>query len=142
MNDFGYRMMNRFHRGLLAMSGGRIGSTVGSMPVVELHTIGRASGKPRRTMLTAPIHGDGRYVLVASKGGGPRHPSWYRNLVANPDVELKVRGRILPLRARTATAAERAELWPRIVSEYPAYAGYQRKTTREIPVVICGPRSE
>ncbi|MET0830534.1 MAG: nitroreductase family deazaflavin-dependent oxidoreductase [Microbacterium sp.] len=142
MNDFGYRMMNRFHRGLLAISGGRVGSTLGAMPVVELHTIGRATGKRRSTVLTAPMHGDGRYVLVASKGGGPRHPSWYLNLVANPGVELKVRGRTLPMRAHTATAAERAELWPRIVGEHPVYAGYQRKTTREIPVVICEPRSD
>ena len=142
MNDFGYRMLNRFHRGLLAVSGGRIGSTLGSMPVVELHTIGRSSGRRRSVVLTAPVHGDDRWVLVASKGGDPRHPSWYLNLVAQPDVELTVRGRTLPMRAHTATAAERAELWPRIVGQYSGYAGYQRRTTREIPVVICEPRSE
>ncbi|HYI51290.1 MAG TPA: nitroreductase family deazaflavin-dependent oxidoreductase [Microbacterium sp.] len=141
MNDFGFRMMNRFHRGLLAVSGGRIGGTIGSMPVVELHTIGRSSGARRRTMLTAPLYEDGRYVLVASKGGNPRHPAWYANLVAHPDVELTVAGRTIPMRARTATAQERAELWPRITSEYHGYAGYQRKTTREIPVVICEPRT-
>jgi len=141
MNDFGYRMLNRFHRALLAVSGGRIGATIGSMPVVELHTIGRSSGARRRTMLTAPLHEDGRYVLVASKGGERRHPAWYVNLVAHPDVELTVAGRTIPMRARTATADERAELWPRITSEYRGYAGYQRKTTREIPVVICEPRT-
>ena len=141
MNDFGYRMMNRLHRGLLAVSGGRIGSTLGSMPVVELHTIGRSSGRRRSVVLTAPVHDDGQWVLVASKGGDPRHPSWYLNLVANPDVELTVRGRTLPMRAHTATAAERAELWPRIVGRYSGYAGYQRRTTRQIPVVICEPRS-
>lgn len=140
MNDFGYRMMNRFHRLMLAVSGGRLGSTLGTMPVVELHTIGRLSGKRRSVMLTAPVHGDGQYILVASKGGDPRHPSWYVNLAAHPDVELTVGGRTIPMHARTATAAERAELWPRITREYGGYAGYQRKTTREIPVVICEPR--
>ena len=133
MNDFGHRMLNRFHRGLLAISGGRIGSTLGSMPVVELHTVGRESGEHRSAMLTAPVHDHGRYVLVASKAGGPRHPSWYLNLVANPDVELTVRGRTLPMHARTATAAERAELWPRITREYRGYAGYQRRDEARDP---------
>ena len=141
MNDFGHRMANRLHRGLLAISGGRIGSTLRSMPVVELHTIGRASGEPRRAMLTVPVHEDGRYVLVASKGGNPRHPAWYLNLVAHPDVELTVKGTTVPMRAHTATPEERAQLWPRIVREYRGYAGYQRRTTREIPVVICEPRT-
>ena len=141
MNDFGYRMLNRLHHALLVVSGGRIGGIIGSMPVVELHTIGRLSGARRRTVLTAPLHENGRYVLVASKGGGPRHPAWYLNLVAHPDVELTVAGRTFPMRARPATAQERAELWPRITSAYRGYAGYQRKTTREIPVVLCEPRT-
>lgn len=140
MNDFGHRMLNRFHHGLLAISGGRFGSTLASMPVVELHTVGRASGERRSAILTAPVHDGERYVLVASKGGSPRHPSWYLNLVADPAVELTVRGRTLPMHARTATAAERADLWPQITREYRGYAAYQRKTTREIPVVICEPR--
>lgn len=140
MNDFGYRLLNRLHRGLLAVSGGRIGRRIGSMPVVELHTIGRASGRRRSVMLTAPVHDAGRYVLIASKGGDDRHPAWYRNLAANPEVEVTIDGRTVPMHARTATAAERAELWPRITREYRGYAGYQRKTTREIPVVICEPR--
>jgi deazaflavin-dependent oxidoreductase (nitroreductase family) len=140
MNDFWYRLMNRAHRGLLAVTGGRIGSRVGSMPVVELHTTGRSSGARRSVVLTSPVHEDGRYVLVASKGGDPRHPSWYLNLVAHPDVELTVGGRTLPMQARTANADERAALWPCITRVYSGYAGYQRKTSREIPVVICEPR--
>jgi deazaflavin-dependent oxidoreductase (nitroreductase family) len=140
MNDFWHRTINRTHRALLAVSGGRIGSRFGTMPVVELHTVGRSSGARRSAMLTAPVHDDGRYVLVASKGGDPRHPSWYLNLVANPDVELTVGDRTIPMRARTADPHEREELWPRITRAYRGYAGYQRKTTREIPVVICEPR--
>jgi deazaflavin-dependent oxidoreductase (nitroreductase family) len=135
-----HRMLNRVHRAVLAVSGGRLGWTLGSMPVVELHTVGRVTGARRSAMLTAPVHGDGRYVLVASKGGAPRHPAWYLNLLANPDVELTVADRTLRMRARTATAQERAQLWPSITAAYPGYAGYQRRTTREIPVVICEPR--
>lgn len=140
VKDFGHRMLNRLHRAILAVSGGRLGSKLGSMPVVELHTIGRSSGARRTAMLTAPIHDGERYVLVASKGGDPRHPAWYTNLVAHPDVDLAVDGRTIPMTARTATPEERAELWPRITRSYPGYAGYQKKTTREIPVVICEPR--
>jgi len=138
--DFGMRIMNGFHRTLLAVSGGRLGWTIGPMPAVELHTIGRSSGEWRSTMLTAPVHGDGRYVLVASKGGDDRNPNWYLNLVAHPDVELTIRGTTFPMRARTATPSEKVELWPRIVAAYSGYAAYQTKTSRDIPVVICEPR--
>jgi deazaflavin-dependent oxidoreductase (nitroreductase family) len=139
--DFQLKAMNVVHRALLAVSGGRIGSSIGSMPAVELHTIGRKSGQRRSTMLTAPVHGDGRYVLVASKGGDDRHPEWYLNLVADPDVELTVAGATMPMTARTATAEEKAELWRQIVSAYKGYAGYQRRSARDIPVVICEPRT-
>ncbi len=88
-------------------------------------------------MLTSPVHGDGRWVLVASKGGDDRDPEWYRNLVANPQVELTVAGQTWPLRARTATPEEKAVLWPQIVTANPGYAEYQNKTERNIPVVIC-----
>ena len=135
-----HRMLNRAHRALLAVSGGRIGSTLASMPVVELHTVGRVTGSRRSVMLTSPVHAQNRFVLVASKGGAPRHPSWYLNLVAHPDVELTVHGRTVALRARTAAEGEREELWRGIVRAYPGYARYQQKTTRKIPVVVCEPR--
>src|SRR5680860_933459 len=105
--DVWMRVMNGIHRAVLAVSGGRLGWSIGPMPAVELHTIGRSSGERRSTMLTAPVHGDGRYVLVASKGGDDRNPNWYLNLLARPDVELTVRGATLPMRARTATAEEK-----------------------------------
>jgi len=79
-------------------------------------------------------------VLIASKGGDDRNPQWYLNLVANPDVELTVYGTTMPMRARTANPAEKAELWPQIVAAYKGYDGYQQKTSRDIPVVICEPR--
>jgi ABC-2 type transport system ATP-binding protein len=138
--DMWMKGMNVVHRGLSALSDGRLGSAVMGMTAVELHVIGRTSGRRRSVMLTAPIYEPERVVLVASKGGDDRHPEWYRNLVANPDVELTVGGTTRPMRAYTADAIERDELWPRIVAAYRGYADYQRRTEREIPVVVLVPR--
>jgi deazaflavin-dependent oxidoreductase (nitroreductase family) len=137
--DIGAWVLENGHRALIKVSGGRLGKTVLGMPSVELHTTGRKSGQRRSTMLTAPILEDDRIVLVASKGGHQDHPDWYKNLVANPEVELTVDGRTRPMRAATATPEEKAELWPRITSVYKGYAGYQKNTDRDIPVVICTP---
>jgi len=137
--DASMTAMNLLHRGVLALTGGRVGWKLGSMTAVELHTIGHRSGKRRSTMLSAPISDDNRFVLVASKGGDDRHPQWYQNLTANPAVELTVRDRTFRMRARTATPEEKAELWPTIIQVNPGYAGYQRRTDRDIPVVICEP---
>lgn len=139
LTDAGMRAMNAVHRTLLAVSGGRIGRRAGRMLVVELHTVGRKSGRRRSTMLTAPIHRDDSYVLVASKGGDDRNPQWYTNLSEHPDVELTVDDTTRPFRARTASDAEKEALWPEIVAAYPGYAAYQRRTTRNIPLVICDP---
>ncbi|EAR26274.1 hypothetical protein A20C1_10344 [marine actinobacterium PHSC20C1] len=122
---------------ILTVTGGRLGWTLGRMPAVELHTKGRVSGLQRSTMLTAPVHSTGKWVLVASMGGSDRDPQWYRNLKANPDAKVTVRGRTLNVHTRTADATEKAELWPQIVATNSRYAGYQSKTTRDIPVVIC-----
>ncbi len=137
--EVGAWVLEHGHRALLAVTGGRFPRRVLGMEPVELHTTGRRSGQRRSTMLTAPICEEGRVVLVASKGGHREHPDWYRNLVANPEVEVTVGGRTRPLRARTATPAEKAELWPAIVAAYRGYDAYQRNTDREIPVVICEP---
>jgi deazaflavin-dependent oxidoreductase (nitroreductase family) len=140
--DLAMKAMSRSHRAVLGLSGGRLlGSALG-MQAVELHTVGRRSGQRRSTMLTAPVFEPHRIVLVASKGGDDRDPDWYRNLVAEPDVEVTVKGRTRAMRARTASPEERAELWPRVVEAYRGYAGYQRRTTRPIPVVICEPRND
>ena len=141
VTDLSMRLMNGVHRAILVLSRGRLGWTIGPMAVVELHTTGRTSGKGRSTMLTAPIHEPDRVVLIASKGGDDRHPFLYLNLVANPDVELTENGITRPMRARTATEAEKTALWPAIVRANPGYAGYQKKTSRNIPVVICVPRT-
>jgi deazaflavin-dependent oxidoreductase (nitroreductase family) len=137
--DLGAKTMNLVHRVALRASGGRLGTRVFGMDALQLHTVGRRSGQRRSVMLTAPILEPDRIVLVASKGGDDRHPDWYGNVVAHPDVEITRHGVTTPWRARTATAEEKAELWPRIVAAYKGYAGYQQRTERDIPVVICEP---
>lgn len=139
--DFMVKTANVVHKTLIAVSGGRLGKSAANLPVVKLTTIGRRSGKPRSNMLATPIHGDGRYIIVASKGGDDRHPDWYHNLVANPEITLEPIGGDGPitLLARTATVDEKAELWPKIATGDKGFAAYQKKTDRDIPVVICEP---
>lgn len=128
------------HRALLKLTGGRWPHKLGFMPTLELHTIGRKSGERRSSLLSSPIFTPERIVVIASLGGASHHPAWYLNLVANPNVEITVRGETKPYRARTASAQEKAELWPEITRGFGnPYAGYQRSTTRDIPVVICEP---
>ena len=140
MTDIGFKVLSESHRALLRLSGGRILHTGFGMEVVELRTIGRKSGQTRVTMLASPLHDENRVVLVASKGGDDRNPQWYGNLTANPDVEIVIGGKTRKLRARTASAEERQELWPQIVAVYKGYDNYQDKTARHIPVIICEPR--
>ena len=140
VTDTGFKVLNAVHRTTLRLSGGRIGRSGYGMSVVELHTVGRKTGQDRVTVLTSPIHDENRVLLVASKFGDDRNPQWYGNLTANPDVEITMEGTTRPMRARTATESEKAELWPRIVASYKGYGGYQEKTDRQIPVVICEPR--
>ncbi|GAC78450.1 deazaflavin-dependent oxidoreductase, nitroreductase family [Gordonia malaquae] len=140
VKDLGSKLMNRGHRLILAVSGGRLLSTPFGMPTVELHTVGRKSGLPRSCFLTSPVHDAERIVLVASKGGDDRHPDWYRNLQATPDAGIVINGVTRPVTARTATPDEKARLWPQIVAAYGGYASYQKRTSRDIPVVICETR--
>ncbi|MFY9783129.1 MAG: nitroreductase/quinone reductase family protein, partial [Acidimicrobiales bacterium] len=112
--DVGFKALNVFHRSVISLSRGRIGRSAFGMPVVELRTMGRVSGRTRSVILTAPIIDEGRVVLVASKGGDDRDPEWYRNILVHPDVELVIAGERHRMRARNATKEERDELWPRV----------------------------
>jgi len=109
-------------------------------PLLLLTTLGAKSGVWRRTAL---IYGedDGRHLIVASKGGHPAPPSWYLNLSANPEVHLQVRDYKFRAIARTATPEEKPKLWDTMVGIWPAFADYQKKTDRDIPVVILTPVS-
>ncbi len=137
--------MTGFHRAVLRLTGGRLGRSLGGMPVIDLTTVGRSSGLPRTTILTVPHRepmpsGEERLIVIASRGGDDAQPAWYLNLVAEPAVHVaRVGEHPQPYRARTADAAERARLWPLAVRSYRSYAAYQRKTQREIPVVILEP---
>jgi deazaflavin-dependent oxidoreductase (nitroreductase family) len=100
-----------------------------------LTTTGRTSGEPRTTPLIYE-NADDAYVIVASKGGAPEHPGWYRNLAKDPEVEVQVKGDLFPARARTATGEERERLGKLAALQWPPYDDYQQKTDREIPVVV------
>ena len=135
--------MNLLHRVALAASGGRLGAKLGNMPVYKVTTTGRTSGRRRTVMLTVPIIRDGIHVFVASKGGDDRHPDWYRNMIAHSEITVEWVGGGTPIAmvARTASAEEKAELWPQIVAAYRGYEGYQSSTDRDIPVVLAEPVS-
>ena len=140
-SDFALKAMNAGHRIILKLSFGKLGWSAGSMPVLELTTVGRKSGQPRSVMLTSPIQQGDDVVVVASRGGDDHHPAWFLNLRDQPEVEVALAGAPkAPYLARVASSEERAELWPTIEATYDGYAGYQRKTDREIPLVILSPR--
>ena len=120
-------------------TGGREGGELMGKPVVILTTTGRKTGAVRKTPLMRVEH-DGRYAVVASLGGAPRHPVWYYNIVANPDVRLQDGATVHEMRAREVTGDEKAEWWARAVAAWPAYADYQAKTERTIPVFVLEPR--
>ncbi|MEV2190298.1 nitroreductase family deazaflavin-dependent oxidoreductase [Streptomyces phaeochromogenes] len=125
---------------LYESSNGTEGTTLmdTGLPVIVLTTVGAKSGKIRKTPLMRVEH-DGTYAAVASLGGAPKHPVWYHNVVADPRVELQDGGTRQDMTAREVTGEEKAQWWERAVAAYPAYADYQKKTDREIPVFVLEP---
>jgi deazaflavin-dependent oxidoreductase (nitroreductase family) len=109
-----------------------------TVPALLLTTTGRKSGERFIFPLFYGTEGDS-YFVIASKGGAPQHPSWYRNILADPEVDLQVGAAKMRARARTATGEERARLWQKSLKFWPPYADYQQKTAREIPVVVLDP---
>ncbi len=127
---------------LYRMTAGRLGGRVpGAGPVLLLTTTGRKSGQLR----TAPLlylEDGGAVVVVASQGGLPDDPLWYKNLHAHPDAEVEIRARKRKVRARTASGEEKAALWPKLTAMYPGFDTYQARTQRDIPVVLLTPRDD
>ena len=122
------------------VTNGLVGHRVPGLPaMLLLDHVGAKSGKRRTTPLVYVPDGDD-VVIVASKGGHPRNPAWFHNLRAHPDTSIQVGAQRRPVHARVATPEERKRLWPRVVRAYGGYAGYQRRTEREIPLVILEPR--
>ena len=109
-----------------------------TVPSLMLTTVGRKSGEKFVFPLFYGKTGNS-YIIVASKGGAPDHPGWYKNLVANPDVDVQVGTQTLKAKARTVSGEERARLWQEALKFWPPYADYAKKTEREIPVVVLDP---
>jgi F420H(2)-dependent quinone reductase len=127
-----------FHTTAYKLSGGRIGGKAYGVPVVLVESVGRKSGKRRSHPLLCGEDGE-NLVLIASKGGTDRHPAWYHNLKANPETTAWWRGEKRHVRAREASGEERDRLWGMMAAAYPDYEGYQRRTDREIPVIVLEP---
>ncbi|MEX1254774.1 MAG: nitroreductase family deazaflavin-dependent oxidoreductase [Dehalococcoidia bacterium] len=123
---------------LYEATGGVEGGTLMGKPVVILTTQGRHSGKVRKTPLMRVEH-DGMYAVIASLGGAPKHPVWYLNLVASPAVTLQDGANVYEMGAREVRGDERERWWALAVDAWPAYAEYQTKTDRQIPVVVLEP---
>ena len=141
-SDFALKTMNSVHRIVLKATGGKLGGNLLKMPVLELTTIGRKSGEPRSVMLTAPVVEGDKLVIVASRGGDDTHPAWFLNLRDHPEVQVALGGKTkAPYLAHVADPDERARLWPLITADHTNYADYQKKTEREIPVVVLEPVS-
>lgn len=142
-SDAVFKTLNTLHRVVMKVTGNRAGWRLGPMPVVELTTTGRKSGEPRTVILTSPLQEGDTWVLVASRGGDAHHPAWFLNLRDDANVEASLAGKPKqPMHARVATPEERERLWPRVTETYKGYAGYQRKTDREIPLVLLEPRGD
>ena len=132
------RCVSAVHEFWYRLTGGLVGGRVGRAPVLLLTTTGRKSGRRRTTPLLYVQ--DGRdLVIIASNGGSDRHPGWWVNLRHDPRAEVQLGRERLSMRAEKAGAEEKGRLWPRITEMYPQYDGYQRRTKREIPVVILRP---
>ena len=141
LRKLGYRGWHRFtqaHVRAYRVSRGRIGRSFRGAPVLLLDHVGRKSG---RHMTSPLIYGEdgANLIIVASFGGAPRDPAWWPNLKANPETTVNVYGDVRRVRARRASAEEKARIWPKMVAVYAPYEDYQRRTDRDIPVVILEP---
>jgi deazaflavin-dependent oxidoreductase (nitroreductase family) len=141
--DRSWPLLNRLtgaHVGLYRASGGRLGhKPPGFPPMLLLDHVGARSGVRRTSPLVYTRDGED-YVLVASKGGYPKHPAWFHNLRAHPDTTIQVGRRRLAVRAHVASDEERARLWPKAVATYGGFEGYQARAGRTIPMVVLSPR--
>ncbi len=128
----------KLHTSLFRATAGRVGGRIVGSPVLLLNTSGRKTGRRRTTPLLYLRDGD-RYVTVASNGGTRDHPVWWLNLKAHPEATVEVGDSEVRVRAEETDPEEKARLWQKLVEMYPSYEDYQRKTDREIPVVVLHP---
>lgn len=130
------RRLSRLHTFLYRLTGGVLGRRLVRNDMLLLTTRGRKTGKPHRVPLLYLQRSDGAPVVIASWGGRPYHPQWYRNLEADPRATVQVRSKRWPVRARTASAEERELWWPKVLAAYHGYRIYESNTDRVIPVVF------
>jgi deazaflavin-dependent oxidoreductase (nitroreductase family) len=135
VKDALFRVATGLHMSLYRRSGGKIGGRFSNQPMMLLTTTGRRSGQPRVTPLLCIRDGD-RFLAVASFGGDDRDPQWFKNLQANPEATIELLGETIPVRATIASPEEKKALWPKVLAAYKGYDNYQRRTSRDIPVVI------
>lgn len=132
------RGAKKLHSSIYRASDGRVWGTMFGGPILLLNTTGRKSGQRRTTPLMYASDGED-FVLIASNGGAPYHPAWYLNLMANPDATVEVGDREVRVRAEEAHQEEKARLWQKMVEVYSGYDKYQKKTDREIPLLVLHP---
>jgi len=138
MRDLLIRWFTALNAFLIRVSGGWIGSQLGSQKVLLLHHTGRKSGKPYVTPV-AYFHHEGNYLLVASNWGREKQADWFRNVLAHPRAEIEVRGKAIPVEAHEARGDEYERLWKFATEKHPPYQAYQDMTTRRIPIVVFQP---
>ena len=124
--------------GLYRRSGGKIGGRMGRNKVLLLTTTGRKSGRARTTPLGWFDHPDG-YLIVASNGGASTHPAWYLNLKHQPQVSVQLFDKVVPVTGEILTGEPRVQAWQQVITEAPNYAAYEKRTSREIPLVLLHP---
>ena len=127
------------HSGVYRATKGKLLGRMGKSPILLLNTVGRKTGQKRTTPLLYAMDGE-NFVLIASKGGAPTHPAWHLNLMANPDSTVEIGDRKLRVRAEEVGGEEKARLWQKMVEMYSSYDDYQKKTNREIPLLLLHPR--
>ncbi len=133
------KVFSRLNQRIYRWSGGRLLGKLNGYEICVVTMTGAKSGQTRIVPLMHVPYQDG-VILVGSQGGTPKSPPWVHNVVANPDIEVQYKSRKMRLRARRASAAEKAEVWPVCCRHYPDYELYQQRTDRDIPVFICEPR--
>jgi deazaflavin-dependent oxidoreductase (nitroreductase family) len=135
MSDFNTTIIEEFRA-----NQGKVGGNFEGAPVLLLHTVGAKSGQPRVNPMMYQKVPDG-YAVFASKGGAPTNPDWFHNLVAHPEVQAEIGANTVDLVARVAEGEERDEIWTKQKADYPGFADYESKTTRQIPVIVLQPAS-
>ena len=133
-----FKIVVRVHSIIYRLSGGRVGVTIGGMGMLILTTKGRHSGKPRAVPLGYMMENDS-YVVIASYGGSATNPAWYLNLINEPRAFVQVKGHKVAITSETVDAADREQLWSRLIAEAPLYQKFQDRTKRQIPMVFLTP---